>query len=44
MNRRLIIRPEAEVDLTDAAGWYDSREPGLGLELLRKYIRQSRGH
>jgi hypothetical protein len=34
MNRRLIIRPEAEVDLTDAAGWYDSREPGLGLEFL----------
>jgi plasmid stabilization system protein ParE len=34
MNRRLIIRPEAEADLTDAAVWYDSRETGLGLELL----------
>src|SRR5215217_1528173 len=34
MNRRLIIRPEAEADLTDAAAWYDSHEPGLGLELL----------
>ena len=34
MNRRLIIRPEAEADLTDAAVWYDNREPGLGLELL----------
>lgn len=34
MNRRLIIRPEAETDLTDAAVWYDSREPGLGLELI----------
>jgi len=34
MNRRLIIRPEAEADLTDAAAWYDSREQGLGLELL----------
>ena len=34
MKRRLIIRPEAEVDLTDAATWYHSREPGLGLELL----------
>ena len=22
------------MDLTDAAGWYDSREPGLGLEFL----------
>jgi toxin ParE1/3/4 len=34
MNRRLIIRPEAEADLTDAAVWYDSREAGLGLELI----------
>lgn len=34
MNRRLIIRPEAEADLTDAALWYDSREPGLGVELV----------
>src|SRR6185369_7429715 len=34
MNRRLIIRPEAEADLTDAAVWYDSRESGLGLELI----------
>jgi plasmid stabilization system protein ParE len=34
MNRRLIIRPEAEADLTDAAVWFDSREPGLGLDLI----------
>ena len=34
MSRRLIIRPEAELDLTDAAAWYDSREPSLGLEFL----------
>jgi plasmid stabilization system protein ParE len=34
MNRRLIIRPEAEADLTDAAVWYDSRVSGLGLELI----------
>ena len=34
MDQHLIIRPEAEVDLTDVAGWYDSREPGLGLEFL----------
>jgi hypothetical protein len=25
MNRRLIIRPEAETDLTDVVVWYDSR-------------------
>ena len=33
MNRHLIVRPEAEADITDAALWYDSREPGLGLKL-----------
>ena len=44
MNRRLLVRPEAEADITDAAAWYDSREPGLGLELIQKYIRQSLGH
>ena len=34
MNRRLIVRPEAEADITDGALWYDSHEPGLGLELI----------
>ena len=34
MKRRLIVTPEAEADITDAALWYDSREPGLGLELI----------
>lgn len=33
MSRRLIIRPEAETDITEAALWYDEREAGLGLEL-----------
>ena len=33
MNRRLIVRPEAEADITEGAVWYDSREPGLGLKL-----------
>jgi toxin ParE1/3/4 len=34
MNRRLIVRPEAEADITDAALWYDNREQGLGVELI----------
>lgn len=34
MNRHLIVKPEAEADLTDAAVWYEDREPGLGLELI----------
>jgi toxin ParE1/3/4 len=33
MNHRLIVRPEAEADITDAL-WYDARERGLGLELI----------
>lgn len=34
MNRHLIVRPEAETDITGAAVWYDSRDPGLGLDLI----------
>jgi plasmid stabilization system protein ParE len=33
MSRRLIVRPEAEADITEAAVWYESRESGLGLEI-----------
>lgn len=32
--RRLIVRPEAEADITNAAIWSASREPELGPELL----------
>lgn len=34
MTRQLIVRPEAEADITDAALWCDGRERGLGLELI----------
>jgi len=33
MSRRLILRDEAEADITDTALWYDEQEKGLGLEL-----------
>jgi toxin ParE1/3/4 len=33
MNRSLIVRPQAEADITEAAVWYESRESGLGLEV-----------
>ncbi|MDB6022149.1 MAG: hypothetical protein JWQ04_2006 [Pedosphaera sp.] len=33
MSRRLIVRAEAEMDITEAALWYEDREAGLGLEL-----------
>jgi len=44
MNHRLIVRGEAEADITDAALWYDERERGLGLELvleIRAAIRRA---
>lgn len=31
MSRRLIIRPEAETDILEAAAWYEAHESGLGL-------------
>jgi plasmid stabilization system protein ParE len=34
MSRRLIVRPEAEVELTEAFDWYEDRVPGLGSEFL----------
>jgi toxin ParE1/3/4 len=33
MSRRLIVRAEAEADITDAVVWYEEREAGLGLQL-----------
>ncbi len=40
MNRRLIVRPEAEADITEAAVWYESRESGLGLEVTDEYKKR----
>jgi toxin ParE1/3/4 len=34
MTYRLIIRPEAETELTEAFDWYERRVPGLGADLL----------
>lgn len=34
MKYRLIIRPEAEADLTGAYNWYESQLAGLGAEFL----------
>ena len=33
MSRRLIIRAEAEADISEAAVWYEGRQAGLGFEL-----------
>lgn len=34
MSRRFIVRPLAEADLDDAAGWYDNERPGLAARFL----------
>ena len=34
MTRILRVRPEAETELAAAAEWYESRKPGLGVELV----------
>ena len=36
MTLRLIIRLEAEVDITDAAVWYQKQRPGLGQEFANE--------
>jgi toxin ParE1/3/4 len=36
MNLPVIIRPEAEEDLTQAYLWYNEKRPGLGDEFLLK--------
>jgi toxin ParE1/3/4 len=33
MSLKLIVRPEAEEDILNAALWYESRQAGLGLDL-----------
>ena len=39
MNWRVEFRPEVEQDVAEAAAWYESRQPGLGLEFVEEIIR-----
>ena len=34
MQPRLLLKPEARADLTDAFGWYEGQRAGLGSEFL----------
>ena len=34
MTRRVRVRPEAELDLLFAAGWYEAQRLGLGAEFI----------
>ena len=35
MNRELIVEPEAEAEIDEAASRYDAQNPGLGTDFLR---------
>jgi hypothetical protein len=35
MNRKVILRPEAEAELAEAIDWYESRGKGLGADFMR---------
>ena len=39
MKRRLIVRPEAELDIGDAASWYERERQGLGLRFIAELDR-----
>lgn len=36
MTRSLRIQPQAELDVSDAARWYEEQRPGLGNEVLQE--------
>jgi hypothetical protein len=40
MNHQLIIRPEAQADMTEAYRWYEERSEGLGLEFALASLPQ----
>lgn len=35
MSRRLVLRPQAEIEISEAADWYEGQGAGLGAEFLR---------
>ena len=38
MTPKLRLRPEAELDLADAALWYEEQRPGLGRQFLDEVL------
>jgi hypothetical protein len=36
MNWRVEFAPEVELDIAAAADWYESRQPGLGVQFVEK--------
>lgn len=43
MKQRISVRPEAQVDIKEAALWYEERLAGLGIR-FRDELRTTLGH
>jgi hypothetical protein len=41
--RRLVVEPEAEVELDEGMAWYEEQQPGLGAALLAEVDEALRG-
>lgn len=39
MSWRVVVRPEVEADVLEAAEWYEAQQPGLGNEFREEIIR-----
>jgi plasmid stabilization system protein ParE len=39
MNWRVEFAPEVELDVAEAADWYEIRQPGLGAQFVEEIIR-----
>lgn len=37
MNRRIIVRRLAEIDVEGAVDWYDGQRPGLGAQFITQF-------
>jgi plasmid stabilization system protein ParE len=37
MNRRLVLRRNAEIELAEAVDWYEAQKPGLGDDFLSEF-------
>ena len=37
MTRRVVVEPEARLELAEASDWYDARNPDVGSKFLRSY-------
>ena len=44
MSFQVLLRPEAEAEIGDAATWYEEQKPGLGREFIEAIFQRSMGY